>query len=153
MVWVYVGMSNRLPLPCCVYSVMRSAFPIAEDQYHGYEEEDEDELYCSKRKNTSLFSMNGWRYSFQPSKRMIKVVLRENCEVPTNIVIQRLDFTIFMSSLFSFLIKPGMIVDFWNRFIYSDSSCSPNFWQEINKKVFFSEKPVCSPGPGCSKIG
>ena len=101
MVWVYVGMSNRLPLPCCVYSVMRSAFPIAEDQYHGYEEEDEDELYCSKRKNTSLFSMNGWRYSFQPSKRMIKVVLRENCEVPRNIVIQRLDFTIFMSSLFS----------------------------------------------------
>ena len=44
MVWVYVGMSNRLPLPCCVYSVMRSAFPIAEDQYHSYEEEDEDEL-------------------------------------------------------------------------------------------------------------
>ncbi|CAH3143254.1 unnamed protein product, partial [Pocillopora meandrina] len=34
----------RLPLPCCVYSVMRSAFPIAEGQYHGYEEEDEDEL-------------------------------------------------------------------------------------------------------------
>ena len=44
MVWVYVGMSNRLPVPCCVYSVMRSAFPIAEDQYHGYEEEDEVEL-------------------------------------------------------------------------------------------------------------
>ncbi|CAH3143244.1 unnamed protein product [Pocillopora meandrina] len=32
------------PLPCCVYSVMRSAFPIAEDEYHSCGEEDEDEL-------------------------------------------------------------------------------------------------------------
>ena len=44
IVWAHVGMSNRFPLPCCVYSVMKSAFPIAEDQYHSYEEEDEDEL-------------------------------------------------------------------------------------------------------------
>ena len=43
LVWEYVGMSNRLPLPCCVYNAIRSAFPTAGDQYCGYEE-DEDEI-------------------------------------------------------------------------------------------------------------
>ena len=42
LVWEYVGKSNRLPLPCCVYNAIRSAFPTAEDQYHGYEEEDDE---------------------------------------------------------------------------------------------------------------
>jgi len=27
----------------CVYNAMRSAFPTGENQYHGYEEEDENE--------------------------------------------------------------------------------------------------------------
>ena len=44
LVWEYVGKSNRLPLPCCVYNSIRSAFPTAEEHYHGYEEEDEDEV-------------------------------------------------------------------------------------------------------------
>ena len=42
LVWEYVGKSNRLPLPCCVYNAIRSAFPTAQDQYHGYEEEDDE---------------------------------------------------------------------------------------------------------------
>lgn len=44
LVWEYVGKSNRLPLPCCVYNAIRSAFPTAEHQYHGYEEEDDNEI-------------------------------------------------------------------------------------------------------------
>ena len=44
LVWEYVGKSNRLPLPCCVYNAIRSAFPTAEHQYHGYGEEDNDEV-------------------------------------------------------------------------------------------------------------
>ena len=44
LVWEYVGKSNRLPLPCCVYNALRSAFPTAEHQYHGYKEEEDDEV-------------------------------------------------------------------------------------------------------------
>ncbi|XP_074631276.1 uncharacterized protein LOC141889849 isoform X2 [Acropora palmata] len=44
LVWEYVGKSNRLPLPCCVYNAIRSAFLTAEHQYHGYEEEDDNKV-------------------------------------------------------------------------------------------------------------
>lgn len=44
LVWEFVGKSNRLPLPCCVYNAIRSAFPTADHQYHGYEEEDDNEV-------------------------------------------------------------------------------------------------------------
>ncbi|XP_068690066.1 uncharacterized protein [Montipora foliosa] len=41
MVWEYVGSSNRIPLPCCVYNALRKEFPIQDDEdYHGYEEND-----------------------------------------------------------------------------------------------------------------
>ena len=43
LVWEYVGMSNRLPLPSCVYNAIRSAFPNGEDHYRGYEEEEDEE--------------------------------------------------------------------------------------------------------------
>ncbi|PFX21922.1 hypothetical protein AWC38_SpisGene13591 [Stylophora pistillata] len=40
LVWEYVGASNRLPLPCCVYNRIRKTFPMAEkSEYKGYEED------------------------------------------------------------------------------------------------------------------
>jgi len=40
LVWEYLGASNRLPLPCCVYNSIRKTFPTETEGYQGYEEED-----------------------------------------------------------------------------------------------------------------
>jgi len=40
LVCEYVGPSRRIPLPNCVYNRIRKAFPNAEGEYVGYEEEE-----------------------------------------------------------------------------------------------------------------
>ena len=39
-VYEYVGTSKRIPLPNCVYNRIRKAFPNADGEYVGYEEEE-----------------------------------------------------------------------------------------------------------------
>ena len=41
--WQFEGVSKRLPLPCCVYNIIRSTFPSQDGMYRGFEEEDEEE--------------------------------------------------------------------------------------------------------------
>lgn len=40
-VWEYIGHSNRVPLPCCVYNTIRE-FPDELGEYRGFEEEEEE---------------------------------------------------------------------------------------------------------------
>ena len=40
LVHEYVGTSRRIPLPNCVYNKIRKAFPNADGEYVGYEEEE-----------------------------------------------------------------------------------------------------------------
>ena len=42
-VWEYIGHSNRVPLPCCVYNTIRRKFPHELGEYRGFEEEEEEE--------------------------------------------------------------------------------------------------------------
>ena len=41
-VWEYIGHSNRVPLPCCVYNTIRE-FPDEFGEYRGFEEEEESD--------------------------------------------------------------------------------------------------------------
>ena len=40
LVYAYVGASRRVPLPNCVYNIIREAFPNVDSEYKGYEEEE-----------------------------------------------------------------------------------------------------------------
>lgn len=88
LVWEFVGKSNRLPLPCCVYNAMRSAFPTAEHQYHGYEEEDDDEVQiCLFNLIISLHLFIFLQWStlslfWSPRKMNEDMIDQSNCRTP-----------------------------------------------------------------------
>ena len=39
LVWQYVGISKRIPLPCCVYNSLRKKFPSNTEHFKGFEDE------------------------------------------------------------------------------------------------------------------
>ena len=41
LIWEFLGKSNRYPLPCCIYTRIRTEFQSK--SYHGFEDEDSDD--------------------------------------------------------------------------------------------------------------
>ena len=54
LLWDFTGRSRHYPLPCCAYTKIRKQFPDENGQYHGFEDDDEETVDVTNKKQRLL---------------------------------------------------------------------------------------------------